>query len=211
MSRRRSYRKSRKTLRGANLCGADLRGHEVRLWDLHGAHYDQSTKWPDNFDYRSCGALGPEADLRGKNFRRLRINQPYLWNTNLTETDLREVRITELYCIGCRFKRADLSGANLDGSRRIKNSTFKEANLAGASVSGSGLVDTDLSWADLRNTRWSHSSFRRVCFRGSDLRNSNLNHCHFAEVDLRGADLRGSDFSTSQFFFVHYDEVYQTL
>ena len=54
----------------ANLCRVDLRGADLRQANLQGcdlrlARYDNTTLFPDGFDARSSGAVGPGARLSG--------------------------------------------------------------------------------------------------------------------------------------------------
>lgn len=44
------------TLKRANLRGADLQGADLEGADLEGASYDDSTRWPLNFDPGKAGA-----------------------------------------------------------------------------------------------------------------------------------------------------------
>lgn len=113
-------------LRGANWTNADLRGADLSNADLSRAIYNSGTNWPDGFDYRNSGAIGPNANLLG---------------ADLSGTDLRG---------------GDLRGANLRGTvlsdANLRGADLSDANLRYADLRGADLSDTDLSDADLRYT-----------------------------------------------------------
>ena len=48
-----------------NLKGADLEEVNLEGADLKGARYDSETIFPEDFDYKNSGAIGPEANLEG--------------------------------------------------------------------------------------------------------------------------------------------------
>jgi len=113
-------------LRGANLWGANLSGTIFSK-----AMYDSQTVWPDSFDCRSVGAIGPKADLSGRD----------LSGVNLTEVNLRGINLTR-----ANLTEAILSGANLRWAN-LSGASLRETNLWNADLSGTNLSETILTGA----------------------------------------------------------------
>ncbi|EAO6995729.1 pentapeptide repeat-containing protein [Salmonella enterica] len=103
----------------ADLCGANLRGANLRDADLRGA------------DLR--GANLRDADLRGANLR----------GANLRDADLRGADLRGADLRGANLRDADLRGANL------RDADLRGANLRDADLRGADLRDADLRGADL--------------------------------------------------------------
>ena len=108
-------------LTDAKLCRADLRGADLHACILEGAdlrlaRYDRYTLWPEEFDFRRSGAVGPQAKLDGA----------FLNGANLSYIDL----------LGASLMGAYLSGADLSGgclhSVRIAGADLRLAYLRGA-------------------------------------------------------------------------------
>jgi len=126
-------------LSGARLCRVDLRdtdlsGCNLKGADLRLARYNDSTLWPANFDYRSSGAIGPEARLSGM----------FLNSADLSGMDLQGATMMGTY----------LSGANLSGcclrSVRIAGADLRHSLLRGACMEGIRLSGCQLDYADFR-------------------------------------------------------------
>ena len=113
---------------------------EANLQDtkLQGAMYDSQTIFPENFAYKSSGAVGPNANLNGAPFN----------TANLKNADLQSVNFLGAYLGG-----ADLSGANLTGARLVQADLRKGflvgACLRNARLNGANLAGVDLRTADL--------------------------------------------------------------
>lgn len=126
-------------LSDANLCRVDLRGTDLSQTKLDGcdlrlARYDALTRFPEGFDARSCGAVGPGARLSGV----------FLNCTDLRGMDLRGASLMGAYLSG-----ADLSGALLDGVR-FTGSDLRRAILRGALCRGARFGGCQLDFADFR-------------------------------------------------------------
>ena len=126
-------------LTDANLCRVDLRGTDLSQTKLDGcdlrlARYDALTRFPEGFDARSCGAVGPGARLSGV----------FLNCTDLRGMDLRGASLMGAYLSG-----ADLSGALLDGVR-FTGSDLRRAILRGALCRGARFGGCQLDFADFR-------------------------------------------------------------
>ncbi|MEM7533749.1 MAG: pentapeptide repeat-containing protein [Chloroflexota bacterium] len=130
-------------LSGADLSGADLRGTDLSRASLSRANlnhaiYDSHIKWPEGFDYRKLGALGPDADLRGMDLK----------GTDLRGADLRGADLSR-----ADLSRADLRRVNLDQAN-LNRANLNETNLIGANLNGANLSEAILSEVDLRLTRY---------------------------------------------------------
>ena len=89
----------------ADLRGADLTGAILHEADLRGARFDAWTRWPEGFDPRHVGALGPGVVFAGGSLRRMDLSR-----CDLTGADLRGADLT-----GADLRGADLSDADLTG------------------------------------------------------------------------------------------------
>jgi hypothetical protein len=88
--------------------------------------YDSTTKWPEGFDYRNSGAVGPQAVLRGVDLRGLKLAWFDLAESDLHQSDLRGCDLTGASLIGCILHEANLDNANL------YHANLYRANLLGA-------------------------------------------------------------------------------
>ena len=141
-------------LRGANLSTADLEGA-----DLEDARYDETTSWPDGFNYQSSGAIGPKANLQklnlcGLNLEHVNLNEAYLHGAGLIGTHLKGSSL-----IGADLSAADLTKANLENvdmtSADLRNAWFKNANLCGTILSGANIKKAVFQGAQYNsNTKW---------------------------------------------------------
>jgi uncharacterized protein YjbI with pentapeptide repeats len=122
----------------ANLCGANLSQAVLAAARLTLARYNQVTQWPEGFDYKRCGAIGPAAQVGG---------------AFLNAVNLRHADLTNLNALGAYLAGADFSGANLTGARLssadVKRAFFTGACLRGASLNNVDLVGCDFQAADL--------------------------------------------------------------
>lgn len=117
------------------LLEADLSGAELRGANLRGAKYNNTTKWPDGFDFAQAGAIGPNSDLRGADLREANLNR-----VNLEGADLRE---------------ASLEGANIRGVRCDRSTKWPDGfGFAHAEAMGS---DSSLRGASLQALRSTYS------------------------------------------------------
>lgn len=123
----------------ARLCRVDLRGvdlHGCRLegTDLRLARYDSYTIWPNDFDFRSSGAIGPQA----------RLNGSFLNSADLSGMDLEGASLMGAYLSG-----ADLSGACLRGAR-LAGADLRYALLRGALCEETRFLNCQLDYVDFR-------------------------------------------------------------
>ena len=116
-------------LRGAVLVGTCLDRADLRL-----ARYDKSTIWPESFNYRQSGAIGPQAVLNGC----------FLNNADLSGMDLNGGSL-----MGAHLSGANLSGACLRGVR-FAGADLRHANLSGALCEGARFAACQLDFVDFR-------------------------------------------------------------
>jgi uncharacterized protein YjbI with pentapeptide repeats len=139
----------RANLRDANLSGANLQESYLFRANLQGcnlvdanlieaklkfARYDAHTLWPEGFNYKNSGAIGPKASLCGA----------FLNTANLRGADLSYCNLRGAYLSG-----ADLTGANLEGAA-LSGASLQNAFLTGAYLRNAILIGVELQGADLR-------------------------------------------------------------
>ena len=151
-------------LTNAKLCRADLRGADLHACILEGAdvrlaRYDRNTIWPEQFDFRRSGAVGPQAKLDGA----------FLNSANLTYIDL----------LGASLMGAYLSGADLSGgclhSVRIAGADLRLAYLRGALCEEVRFMSCQLEFVDFRHADLTKSDLTDVdSIRGADFSGATL-------------------------------------
>jgi uncharacterized protein YjbI with pentapeptide repeats len=129
-----------------DLSGADLSGADLTDVKMQGVRYDRHTIFPDNFNYKSSGAIGPGA----------RLNGAQLNTANLRYIDLQAANLLGAYLGG-----ADLTRANLHGVR-LSQADLRRAFLTGACLSKAGLNGANLAGADLRAADLTDVEFDRL-------------------------------------------------
>ena len=126
-------------LRGADLSGACLKDADLRL-----AKYDQWTIWPDEFQARSCGAIGPGARLNGQFFngadlRHLNLAGASFLGAYLSGADLSGSVLDDVSFVGADLRLASFKGAHCHRAR------FGTAQLDGVDFRGADLTDADIA------------------------------------------------------------------
>ena len=121
------------------MCRCDLRGSDLSRCTLEGADlrlalYDSQTRWPEGFNPKTSGAIGPGAQLNGI----------FLNNADLRGMDLRGCNLMGAYLSG-----ADLSGACLDGIS-MAAADLRKAVLRGSSCVGTRFGSCQLDFTDFR-------------------------------------------------------------
>lgn len=131
-------------MRQTNLTRANLYGADLAAADLKFAIYDYETNWPKHFDFKRCGAIGPNAELEG--------------------VDLSGVKLRIIDLSGADLSGADLSGAYFEETSAVDPDIFSEtnsryqaglrkANLRSANFSGVVLYEVQYS----TTTQWPES------------------------------------------------------
>ena len=145
------------------------------------------------------------ADLSGRNFDNLNLQNAVFDKANLSNTSFKNANID-----GARFvyanldnsdllDRTDLSNINLAGTD-LSNVSLKGKDLSGtmltsADLSGAILTGADLSGAILTGADLSGKDFTGAILTGVDLSNMDLTEVIFTDVDLSGLDLNSSNLS----------------
>ena len=183
-----------KSLRGANLAGADFRGIDLSRADLVGA------------DLRY-------ADFSGANLDTAALEGATLEGADFTGASLKVADLEHAHAYDAIFSEADLRMATLVGAR-LGNATFRGANLQKANLHGAIMGETVFAGADLEDANLSRAHLMHADFRGARLRNATLTSLRgeieengefggvsagFQGADLMGADLDGSHFTAADF------------
>jgi uncharacterized protein YjbI with pentapeptide repeats len=167
-------------LRGARLCGADLRGFELsgamQRIDLGDADLRGALLRHCPLDFAVLeGALLAGATLLGINAHRLAVSR---------------LQAEGIIAEHGEFWSSDFTAANLDRARlrgvRLRNCNLQGARLRGADLFGAQCRGTDFAEADLRDADLSEASLE-----GLDLRRTLLQGAVLSRADLTGAHLEG--------------------
>jgi len=126
-------------LRGADLSGACLNDTDLRL-----AKYDHRTIWPEDFNARTCGAIGPGARLNGQFFNGADLRGMNLCGATFLGAYLSGADLSGSVLSGVSFVGADLRLANFRGAF-CRQARFGTAQLNGADFRGADLSEADLS------------------------------------------------------------------
>ena len=182
----------RADLHQTDLQGADLKGADLQRADLKGARYDSLTQWPEGFEYRTSGAIGPQADLQEADLKGADLKGADLKGANLQWADLQ----------GADLQGADLQDADFRGSFYDSNTkwptTFNHKK-AGATqdklmLSGINFEDVTFKGRDLSYCDFRESILNGATFQLTSLHRAKFRGCHMKKTTLKGAHLRGTDF-----------------
>ena len=211
-------------LQRADLSGANLQGANLQGADLKRAQYNSRTQWPEGFEYRTIGAIGPQANLqraylKGANLQGADLSGVYLQRANLQEAslhradlqgaDLKGADLQGADLQGADLKGADLQGADLQGAdlrqANLQEASLWEADLQGAHLQGAKLQGTDFegfifSHRDMSSCDFRESILNRSIFQSTSLHRTKFRGCpmqgsKFENSDLRGSDLTNADLS----------------
>ena len=133
------------------------------------------------------------ADLSGKNFDNLNLQNAVFDKTDLSNTSFKNTNID-----GARFvfanlnnsnllDRTDLSNINLAGTD-LSNVSLKGKDLSGANLSFVDLSEHDLTETNLSGVNLSHAKLSKVTLK-LDLSGANLSFVDLSEHDLTGTSL----------------------
>jgi uncharacterized protein YjbI with pentapeptide repeats len=121
------------------------------------------------------------ADLSGRDLRKIRLFSAHLDGANLANADLRfaDLRTTS-------FSDANLRGANLNGAMMM-DSNLERANLCDVELIQTNLSDAKLPSANLSNTGLILTNLDRADLRRADFTDARLNGAIVTRTNLRGA------------------------
>lgn len=138
-----------------DLRGVDLsRTINLNTATLSAAIYNIYTKWPIEFDYRSCGAFGPRAILRHAQLYKVDLTDLDLSHANLMYAELTYATLSGTNLTGAFLHEANLVDANLRDAV-LRGANFRGARLSGADFTGAileGAVFQDATCD--QSTRW---------------------------------------------------------
>ena len=124
---------------------------------------------------------GARFNLSQVDLRRLRI-----YRAEFVDTQFRHANFAQSWLYGTRFLRSDLESVDLRGSN-LQKSRFVRVNLSFAHLDGADLRGADLRGADLHGAHLRGADLRGADLRGACLRSADLGETDFANVALKGA------------------------
>ena len=104
---------------------------------------------------------------------------------------------TWVWTNGREGKRADFSGANLEGAN-LRGANLRGANLEGANLRGANLEGAYLEGANLRGAYLEGAYLRGANLGGANLEGANLEGAYLRGANLEGAYLEGAEISDEQ-------------
>jgi uncharacterized protein YjbI with pentapeptide repeats len=146
-------------------------------------------------------ALGPGADLRGRDLSGQDLSGRDLSGAKLQEVNLSGAKLTDANLSGADLTAAILTGADLERANLREatltsvdatGASFVAASLEGARLDGASLSEANLSFANLRGSRAARAVFGKAVLRGASLAGAALEQVDFQEADLGGAALVGA-------------------
>lgn len=181
-------------LNGTNLSGSNFESAifddaELLGADLSLARYNPDTRWPEGFEFRTVGALGPEAQLDNVLFPAqfsavgVDLTDASLVGARLNGVDLTDATMVDADMRGVLLSNADLSGADLSGATLLDSVPFDILGCPQA---------LPLPW---RCTLQPAVGAFALIGPGADLRDANLRSINLVGADLTDADLRGANIS----------------
>lgn len=133
------------SFKGSLLNGANFEAARLISCDLRDARYDGNTTWPEGTSPKELGAIGPGANLRGRQMNGANLSKVDLSNSiltgaifsgayftdaklvesDLTFCDFRKAKMSRVDLRGAKLEKADLCGADLNEAI-LKDATFGE-------------------------------------------------------------------------------------
>ena len=148
--------------KGANLVRADLRGLDLKGFDLS------------------------EANLEGADLRDVDFEGANLKEASLTQADLRESNLERVDLTGVNLKKANLEGANLKETILIR-ADLREANLERADLTSADLKEANLEGADLTG-----ADFNKANLEKANLLKTTIKDVNFFGANIVGARVESS-------------------
>ena len=127
------------------------------------------------------------ADLSGKNFDNLNLQNAVFDKANLDNTSFKNANID-----GARFVFADLSNSNLLDRTDLSNTNLAGTDLSNINLKGKDLAGTILTGAILSHTNLSGVDLSGKYLTGTILTGADLSHTNLSGVDLSGKNLTGT-------------------
>jgi len=182
------------SLRGFDLCAADLRFAKLGGADLRQARLDRARL--NLADLSGADLRG--ADLRGADLDGADLSGADLRLANLAGARLHGTRVDGATQMDAKWRlvweiaNQETAGRNLNGAD-LAGACLSATTLWGADLRGADLGGADLSGADLRKANLSEASLVGANLAGAGLSGAELYGTDLEEADLGGADLSGAD------------------
>ncbi len=187
-------------LRSANLTGATAGEADFRRSNLTGALLDGAMLQKCQFDEsRGNGASFRKADLSGASFRKAelvgaRFVRAIVHDVNFEQANLHMATLRSARGDDVCFRRARLTNM-----RAGEGSLFSKADLSGAQADGSIWMNSNLEHAAAVGASFRRADLSRARLTGVDLSGSNCENADFTKSDLSMATLRGANFAGARF------------
>ena len=199
-------------LKNANLEGAIFKG----------TLYDESTRFPIEFDPKKAGAylIAPgvsleqadlsNTDLRGANLAGANLYKANLTGANLSQANLSGANLSQAtiifkagehlklkdYIAGIKLEQVNLNQATLIGFQPGRYCTYlKGANFNQAMLSDVSFECAELMGANFSNLNLNSVNFKDAKLTGADFSNCSLRGANFYGAVLHGVNFKGADLS----------------
>jgi len=141
------------------------------------------------------------ADLSGKNFDNLNLQNAVFDKADLSNTSFKNANIN-----GARFSFANLDNSNLLIEADLSGANLSGVNLSGANLSGMILTNVDLSGVNLSSANLPGVDLSGKDLTGTILRGANLSNTILTDVDLSGKDLSGTTLTNVDLFGMDFTD-----
>ena len=133
------------------------------------------------------GEGGKQADLSNLDLRELKIKY-----VDFSKAILKNVDLSRMNLENSRFLESDMENADLELCNLV-GAWFCKSNLKSANLSGSDLEASSFEKADLEGAKLSHSNLKDAELMGANFKNSSLLRANLIGADLTDANLCGAD------------------
>ena len=191
------------TLYKVCLDNCDFRGAKIAAYfdKVKGARYDGAIMTGGSF------SNAEDCTLKHVTMNDVRWNPAVFVRCNFTGAKL-AIRIgSYTTATECIFKKADLSGADLNQSKfpfaDFSGASLTDAKLERCDFTGANLAGADLSRSDLRNTKFGNADLRKAKFKdailsGADLTGATIDGADFTGANVTGMNLTGLDLAKAK-------------
>jgi uncharacterized protein YjbI with pentapeptide repeats len=187
------------TLRKVILFGADLQETNLESVIFNGILYDESTRFPDNFEVTTGDFywIGPHANVSNleSGYRRVKLVGRDLERINFSQSSiLLDASFSNLQ--GANFKEANL-----------RLGIFRESNLENASFCDADLTNVNFQGSNMSNSNLQNALLYTANLNGSNLRNANLLNTDFSYARLDDVDLQDAIYNSQTQFPEYFDPI----
>lgn len=144
----------------------------------------------------SCKPTCIGANLVGRNFHGVELNDVNFAESDLSGTDLAESQLQRADFSGAQMVRINLESANLQDALLL-GANLTGANLAGADLNGADLSGADLTGANLTGVDLTQTVLKGARFLEAQLVSANLSGTQLNSIMLTGAHMNGTDLTNA--------------